>query len=840
MRRIATIIIIIVAATLTATAQNYEYGLHFNSYPLASERITSLVLDNGKLIPTSGKTVKMSFTARNRPENIFGTIFRIITDSGENIDLMYSIDRKDVHYPILVTGENVTKIESELVTEEWFPVSISLNPKDGGIVIDFNGTVTTLKDAGTKGASGFRIAFGKCPLSGYTLDDVASIDIKDIIIYRNNKKIRHWALSLHEGEDCLDLIHQSRASGTNTSWIIDQYITWKPVTEIEFKNCPSVAFDPDGVFYLTTDGKELKIFDTRRDSLSEIAGISGGYPGNAPNQLTYDKTKGKLIAYNLDEGTGATLNLEQKRWEGGKDATKDHDFWNNTSCYDPKNESVVSFGGYGHYHYNNRFVVLNPFGNSVNSARIIEDITPRYGSASVIIDSLMYIFGGRGNMSGKQELSPRYYFELYSINLNNFTVEKLWSRKDFTIDFVCGENMIYDRKEDCFYVMANRGGGVLIRIKRTAPTMDFMSLDCNVNYNSQYYWANLYLNREENKLYSVITKSQVDGSSRVHIFEMNYPPIPVNSLHQAMARSEKTSKDIGGRFLSIGGLTLIFLSFGISCSLAIVVWKRRRGESLKTGAIAEAGNEEYVPETVYYDLSRSCICFFGGFKVMDKDGNDITLQFTPTLKALLVLLILFTVKESNGIISGKLNHLLWSYKPEDSANNNRNVYISKLRSVLEQVGDIKILNQNKFWSISFGDGTFCDYCEAMRLYDEPDNVDSAQRLLELLLKGQMLPNLELDWMDDFKSEFSNKTIDFLCQQLKRKDLPDKVLLCATDTIFQYDFLNEEALKVKCTILYRQGKAGLAKSIYDTFLKDYRTSLGIEYPVTFKELIDGQK
>lgn len=222
---------------------------------------------------------------------------------------------------------------------------------------------------------------------------------------------------------------------------------------------------------------------------------------------------------------------------------------------------------------------------------------------------------------------------------------------------------------------------------------------------------------------------------------------------------------------------------------------------------------------------------------MDKEGNDITSQFTPTLKSLLVLLILFTAKDSNGIISGKLNHLLWSYKPEDSANNNRNVYISKLRAVLEQVGDIKIANQNKFWSISFGEGTICDYLEAMRLYNEPDCSDSAQRLLELLLKGQMLPNLELDWMDDFKSEFSNKMIDFLCQQLKRSDLPDKVLLCATDTIFQYDFLNEEALKVKCSILYRQGKAGLAKSIFDTFRKDYRTSLGIDCPVTFKELIE---
>lgn len=839
-RTIAFIIISLLAAIQTESAQNFEYGLHINTYPAAaSDQFTSLLLDEGKLIQTKGKTVKISFQVCNRPENIFGTVFRIITDDGENIDLMYSIDREDIHYPILVAGESVTRIESTLRTEEWFPVSISLNPKDGGVELDFDGVVTSIKDAGTKGADGFRIAFGKCPLSGYTLDDVASTDIKDIVVSRNGEEIRHWPLSLHDGQDCRDILHKSVARGSNTTWIIDQYVTWKPVTEIEFKNSPSVAFDPDGTFYLTDDGKDLKVFNVRDNSMSETSVISGEYPANAPNQLIYDKKRERLIAYNLDESTGAHYNPEARKWEGGKAATKDHDFWNNSSSFDSESGRIVSFGGYGHYHYNNRLVILDPSNGANNFSKIVEEITPRYGSASVIVDSLLYIFGGRGNVSGKQELSPKYYFELYTINLKSLKTEKIWSLKDIAADFVCGEDMIYDRDADCFYVMTNIGGGTLVKIGRTVPKMDYMSLDCGVIYNSQYWWTNLFLNSGRDKLYAVITKSQVDGASKVHIFEMNYPPIPVNALHQALGRKEKTNEEKFDAASWTLRLALPLLALVLATLTAcIVIKKRKTKKSEKKNEYTHGSeSEEYVPETVYYDLGRSSVSFFGGFKVMDKEGNDITSQFTPTLKSLLVLLILFTAKDSNGIISGKLNHLLWSYKPEDSANNNRNVYISKLRAVLEQVGDIKIANQNKFWSISFGEGTICDYLEAMRLYNEPDCSDSAQRLLELLLKGQMLPNLELDWMDDFKSEFSNKMIDFLCQRFKRSDLPDKVLLCATDTIFQYDFLNEEALKVKCSILYRQGKAGLAKSIFDTFRKDYRTSLGIDCPVTFKELIE---
>lgn len=834
MRRLAFIIISLIAVLLTANAQDFEYGVHINTYPCASENITSLLLDGGKLIQTKGKPIKMSFQIRNRPENIFGTVFRIITDNGENIDLMYSIDREDTHYPILVTGESVTRIESDLNSGEWFPVSITLDPKDGGIEMYFNDTVTSIKDAGTKGADGFRISFGKCPLSGYTLDDVASIDIKDIVITRNGKEIRHWPLSLHDGDVCHDLVHGNIARGTNTNWIIDQYITWKPVSEIAFAGYPSVAFDTEGIFYLTTDGKNLKIFDTKENRLTTLTGISGEYPANAPNQLTYDSFRDRLIAYNLDEGTGAWLDFGTNRWTGGKTATTDHDFWNNSSSYDTLSGRIFSFGGYGHYHYNNVLITLDPMNRANNASEILEDITPRYGSATAIVDSMIYIFGGRGNVSGKQELSPRYYFELYSVNLEDKSVMKVWDDESASTDFICGEDMIYDRDSDCFYVMTNISGGTLVRISRTAPKLDLMSLNSGTDYNSQYTWMNLFLNKEADKLFAVITKSQVDGASNTHIYEMNYPPIPVAELHQAIA--EKETAEEGG--FPLKWLFLAMIAF-VAGAAAVVIFRKHLEKSTEKEKLTAASTEteEYVPETVYYDLGRSSICFFGGFKVMDKNGNDITSQFTPTLKALLVLLILFTAKDSNGIISGKLNHLLWSYKPDDSANNNRNVYISKLRAILEQVGNIKIVNQNKFWSISFGEETTCDYQEAIRLYSEPDNADSAQRLLELLLKGQMLPNLELDWMDDFKSEFSNKTIDFLCQQIKRIDLPDKVLLCATDTIFQYDFLNEEALKVKCAILYRQGKAGLAKSIFDTFRKDYRTSLGIEYPVSFKELID---
>ena len=221
--------------------------------------------------------------------------------------------------------------------------------------------------------------------------------------------------------------------------------------------------------------------------------------------------------------------------------------------------------------------------------------------------------------------------------------------------------------------------------------------------------------------------------------------------------------------------------------------------------------------------------------MIDKEGNDITAVFTPTLKTLLILLVLYTGKDSKGIIGNKLIQLLWYDKTEESAKNNRNVYMSKLRGLLEKVGDIKILNQNGFWSIQFEEGTICDYLEALQLY-RGNNSQDLEKLLELLLRGMMLPNVEADWIDTFKNDFSNNTIDLLCRLLKQEDLSDTLKLKIADTLFQHDYINEDALRMKCRILCQQGKKGLAKTVYDTFCKEYMASLGTDYKYSLMEII----
>ena len=805
-------------------ADEYEYGVEITTYPLFREAYTSVSLDEGRPIHAGSKTLELSFSLFTRSENVFGTIVRIITDGGANVDLMYTVGKGDVRNPMLVNGEYVTDIDVPVPEGRWVDVSMCLNPKTGDINVVFDGEKVSVRDAGTKGAKSFRISFGLCPFEGFALDDVASVNIKDVSISLSGRKIRDWDMGVHEGDICYDAIKHKPALCVNPRWILDRYITWNQVYTTAFSEEPHVAFDESGNVIMTTDGKSVRSYNLSSGKETDMKGIGGIFPSNAPNQLIC-LPGGRILSYNLDEKSYAFL--EGAQWNGAVAApSSDHDYWNNTSCWDEETNTLFCFGGYGHYRYRNELLIRHFSEEGMESWNLtIPEITPRYSPASCIVDSLIYIFGGRGNLSSRQELSPRYYYDLYSIDKKTYEVKCLWSREDPEGGhFVSGDNMIYDSEKDAFYIVGFSGNiFTLIKIDRENGDMERLSLPTVMAESAQYTYMNIC--RSGDRLYCVEVRSKADRSSVLNIYDMSYPPIPASVL-EATTRGTPENVRPKGR----GGLANYLLVLLVILLAAVIAVRKKSGKKS-----AEADLNDYEP-THYYDFSRSSVCFFGGFRVNDKDGNDITSQFTPTLKYLLVLLILYSAKHKDGILGSKLNGILWGYKSEDSANNNRNVYMSKLRQILEDVGDVKMINKNKFWKIQFGEDARCDYLEAVRLYGENSSEENVNRLLELLLRGVMLPNVELDWADKFKGDFSNATIDFLGRQFDRQDLPDNMLLQAADTVFQHDYLNEDALKAKCRILCKQGKVGLSKDFYDKFCSYYKKSIGEDYSLSFKDII----
>ena len=83
----------------------------------------------------------------------------------------------------------------------------------------------------------------------------------------------------------------------------------------------------------------------------------------------------------------------------------------------------------------------------------------------------------------------------------------------------------------------------------------------------------------------------------------------------------------------------------LSENVSIVMGDMPEGSKKQENRGTELEGENILvakPSENYFDRSRSAISLLGTFNVRDKEGNDITSNFTPRLKSLLVLLILYT------------------------------------------------------------------------------------------------------------------------------------------------------------------------------------------------------
>ena len=632
-----------------------EYGLSVASYPSAAQDYSGLTLEGGRQIPLRRKPLELSFDIYNRPDNVFGCVFRILTDSGENIDLMYTVDLDDRRYPILVTGDEVHEIPCSIPLEEWIPVKITLNPKNGQVDVDYGGTLLQLRDAGTKGAKAFRIAFGLCQFAGYTLSDVASVNLRDIRIRRGDRLVRQWELARHAGDICYDEVAGAPAVVKNPQWLIDQYVSFRPVFSHAFEDIPSVTFDDFDGFYMADGDGPIHVWHAETDEFTEIPVAGGHNPANYPNQLFYVAGSHHwLTAFNLDEGLFSTFDFASRRWNNEVVPTRDHDYWNNTNTWEPRIHALYSFGGYGHYHYRNELIVSYLEHPELNRRKVLEEITPRYSMTSYIVDSLLYVFGGRGNPSGKQELSPKNYYDLYAVDTRDFSVRKLWDLEKSPFgDFISSENFVYNWANGDFYLLSDLDGFTLLKLRPETPGLEKMSLPIPPKRNAQYIYLNLWHSYAKDKLYALVLQAQVDNRTDVDIYEINYPPLPVSMILQEERLEPGSGGDVWKKWANV----LIALAIA---GLLAAVWRNRSSRHSKKRETEV--EETYAPTVRYYDFGRSSVNFFGGFRVMDKEGNDITGQFTPTLKSLLILLILHT-QQSQGIASQRINNLLWEAMP---------------------------------------------------------------------------------------------------------------------------------------------------------------------------------
>ena len=836
----------------------YDYGLSLKSHSVPGIERTTLYLDDNQPFSIKNDFI-ISFQMYVRAnEHDFGTILHLHTNTNQFIRFSF-VAGEERHFPALVLNEGIININSPIEREKWLDVSLHLRLKDNVIEIDYDNKKISAM-APLQGVKSVTALFGQ--MKEY-LSDVAPIDLRNVTITQDGKQIREWKLWKHNDTVCYDEIEGAVARAVHPVWLIDNHIEWKLVHQAKIPGKLDVAFNArEALFYLVRS-QSIDVLDENGTLQKEIA-IRGGYPAvEFPNHLLYDTLSNKLVSYYPKKGITSRFSFDTERWSNEIRNTEEASNYNHARTFNPADSSFYFFGGYGFYQYRNDLYRMKYSTNQIEQVEYERPLYPRYSAAMAIVGDELYIFGGRGNKYGKQELSSHYYWGLCAINLKNKQSRIVWQKNQPQEEgTIMASTMYFEPSDSSFYAVSTNKGGVLWKISMKDSVYSEVSKPI---YNESTYQDSdfsLYTSPSHGKLFLVLDKILSNHTHELAIYSINMPLVNEVDIRQSTA-----GESINNRwYLYAIGILLLLVLAGFVLYRFKYNGKNKKAPATKKGTektVATTGkvqsqsdvpesktipkkewmqeSETIFTETVnYYDRSRASISLLGCFNVRDKDGNDITSNFTPRLKHLLILLILYTEKNAQGILASKTTEILWPEKEETAARNNRNVNLRKLRVLLESIGDMEVMIENNFLRIKWGTGVFCDYhtlITCTKQFEQEKSEELLNRILEILLYGPLLPNTILDWLDDFKDDYSSYSIDLLKNLLDieiSRNHQDMIIRLA-DIMFLHDPLNEEALAAKCSVLVTQGKKGIARNLYDRFCKEYHDSMGETYKVPFADL-----
>lgn len=827
-----------------------RYGLSFKSYEVKKEERTSLNLSSqGHLSFQDGFI--MEFDAVFRPAHYnFGYIFRIIGQNDEHIDLLLS-KKKEIADPNITAICRSREILSDHTFDAlgigfntWMHVKLTIDCVTGLLKLSLNGINFEKTDEYFKGFNVVDIVFGMNDHAHFLVSDVPAMSVKDIIIKDlEEKPIYHWKLSQHSPNGVYDEINGRFASCENPDWLLDYHSSWQKETTFTTGPNPQLCFDEKDNTIAVIDRHFFYSYNTKNQAFRKDTFEQGSPSGSNANQLLYNPFIDRFFTYDFKDEV-AVYDIQNRSWNNSAASSTDPSYWHHNRFYSTRDTTLYTFGGYGFHLYKDD---INAYHFSTKTWKKVQlegnqKISPRYLSGlGIIDDKTILIFGGYGNKEGNQELSPHNYYDLYTYNIETSTAEKIWELDQNKHNFVVANSLIVDTLENCFYALCfphqkYNTNMQLYRFSLSEPKYEILADSIPFSFNDNFSYADLYLSNDKERLIAVTSyTSSGSENATISVYTLAYPPLNKANLYQKETGNNKLIYIIG----TVLGVIALFAIF------AFIKYKRQMPV---TTTVEQLPEEDTAPQIILSDKpvnekpTKQSILLFGGFQVIDKESKIITGEFAPILKQLFLLILLYTLKDGKGISSVKLREILWFDKSNESAKNNRGVSMSKLRVLFEKIGDISISGQNSYWTVQFGNDIYCDYCESLILMDRISvnpGIADIKRLVSIASAGELLPNLQTEWVDPFKSNFSNKLIDLLLNILANASalkLSPSLMIDIADAVFVHDSLNEDALKIKCTLLLEMGKNGLAQKTYASFIKEYQSLFGADFKYTFEQII----
>jgi Na+-transporting methylmalonyl-CoA/oxaloacetate decarboxylase gamma subunit len=844
--------------------------LAFNGHEAVAEKRTAFEIAADKPVCISG-TVRLEFDLNFISYNhiYFGYILRIVNDN-QNIDLIY--DQKTSLFRV-ISGQHFFNIsfscDAWKLYNEWNRVSVTMDLKRQQIALAINNKNVGRAAFSFKGNC-FKFLYGANDDERFHTRDIPPMRIKDIRIFQDEQLTCHWPLEEVADTLCYDDIRREPAKVKNGVWLKPGHQYWKTIASFQLNGNAVVAFDQRNEQLLITGIDSVITYDLRQQQHARTAKAAGQENILIGCQSIYDTLSNQLYNVYIDHKKVAAYSPGHPQWTTTFPDTILTEFWHANKFISPVDTALYIIGGYGQLKYKNLVQRWQPrIGKWETLSAGGSFFPPRYlaGLGLNATGDTAFIIGGYGSMTGDQMLDPREYHDLFAFDVRSRTFSKRFSLDSVYGSFTFANSLVIDAKRRQYYGLVFPKDSFNSRLQLIEGSLDrpvykLRGTPVLYSFYDVQSFADLYYAPGVGKLIAVTLlyddQELRQRKTNVHVYTIDFPPLDPEPGKEKITGSEG--------FLS---KWLIFMLLFFVAAIGALWWRfvlqknKEADTANKTEQVVEEPEpvlphtaaativEEEHPEKVIIpedeimdvpEVPRSGIRLFGPFQAFNEQGEEMTGLFTPLMKELLLLILIYTVRTGQGITADELNEILWNGKSAKDAKNNRSVNLAKLKSILEKIGNCMVNKKSVYWQFQYAeDGFYLDYERFVSLTKR--KTTAARPFITDLLKvvetGAFLAKTEYDWLDDIKAEVSNAVIDlslgYLNEDSQAGEDPEFVIR-VTNAVFLFDRLNEEALEYKCKSLIQLKRYSLANNTYEKFVKDYRDIYGEEFYKSFNDVI----
>jgi DNA-binding SARP family transcriptional activator len=841
-----------------------SYGLGFHSHDVVQDKRTSLDLFPGNPYCPRGD-FELSFELSFLPgyTAYFGYIFRMIKDDKENIDFIYD-ERSSMHKRFkMVLGENLTRIafdlDSNRMFKTWNKFRVRFDFKNDKLFFYTDTAVYVQEKAGLTGGSCFRLYFGTNLYKQFKVTDVPPMKIRNIRLSDKGSVRFEWPLDERDSLVANEVLNNADGAVINPIWIRNEHYAWKEERSLSVKGCASVAFNAEkGLLYIA-GGDSMLTYSAATGQLSGLPYSHGPQFLLKGNQSLYSPFTGDLYNIYIDQQLVSAFDFENRTWK------KDHlpgpvtDYWHFSKFFSREDTSLYLLGGYGHFQYRNSLFRYHiPSGTWQKIDYSGDHVVPRYlcALATTPHTDSVYILGGYGSQTGQQILNPQSIYDMMLFDVRSKTFKKLYEIKPGKEDFVFASSLVLNERKNIYYglIFPNyryHSQLQLIRGSLSAPGYTLVGDTIPYLFHDITSYADLFFAPGAGKFLAVtlLTDSLNQNQTKVMIYSLLGPPVTGDEGYPAVT-GKKTSSPFWLYFTGVLVILGAVTAFAYRRRLAHVrSLSPAAGPGVRQMPVLYGSVPLTAPPVDEPGRARdgpvpagSALFLFGEMQIFDQDGVDLTRQFTPLIRELFLLILLYSVRKGTGVSSDKLTEILWSDKSTHSARNNRSVNIAKLKTLVDRLGYAQLSKDTGYWKIELDpDRIRLDYQEYLSIVKDKKklNKEKINELANITQRGSFLSNIEYEWLDDFKSEVSNDIIDtysHFAHSMSIAEDPD-FLLKLVNYIFYFDPANEDAITLKCKTLAHVGKHSLAKAAFDGFIQKYKLIYGEEFGKNFQEVLE---